>query len=102
MNALESRKRLLVAESELNRAELSGDLTAVTAGARTVVERARSLGAVASTVAVLAAGLAAYRRARRAAGGAKPTRWRSLVNGAGLVSTLWLALRPSGRDSRSR
>lgn len=102
MNALATRKRLLIAESELNRTRLAEELVAVTTGARTVAERARSLGALASTAAVLVAGLAAFQRNRRAPGGGKPTRWRRLVGAAGLVSTLWLALRSQAPGSKAK
>jgi hypothetical protein len=40
MNPLESRKQLLIAESELNRAQLVVDLAALTDGVRTLADRA--------------------------------------------------------------
>ena len=47
VNPLESQKRLLVAESELNRTQLAGDLAALTAGLRTLTDRAKSFGSIA-------------------------------------------------------
>ena len=51
INPLESRKRLLIAESELNRAQLVGDVAALTAEIHTLAERAKSFGSVASSAA---------------------------------------------------
>ena len=53
MNSLESRKQLLIAESELNRAQLVGDLAALTDGVRTLADRAKSFGSIVSSTAVL-------------------------------------------------
>ena len=47
MNPLESRKQLLIAESELNRAQMAGDMAALTAGVRTFTDRAKSFGSIA-------------------------------------------------------
>jgi hypothetical protein len=53
MNPLESRKQLLIAESELNRTHLVGDGTALTADLRTLTARAKSLGTILLIVLVL-------------------------------------------------
>jgi hypothetical protein len=100
MNALESRKQLLIAESELNRAELAGDMAALKAGVRKFTDRAKSFDSIASSAAVLVAGLAAFRRAKPANGAKKSSWLQTILNGAGLISNLWLAFRPhgSGRD----
>ena len=49
---------------------------------------------------MLAAGLAAFRRA----GGAtvKPSWWRTILKGAGMVSTLWLAFRSRSPDFQDK
>lgn len=93
MNSLESRKRLLVAESDLNRAEFVGDLATLVADARALTDRAKSYGSFASAAAMLVAGLAAFRRGQPATGAVKPSWTQSLLKGAGLVSTFWLAFR---------
>jgi hypothetical protein len=97
INPLQSRKQLLLAESELNRAQLAGDMAVLTAAIRTFTDRAKSFGSIASSAAVLVAGLAAYKRGKTAADGAKPSWLRTILKGAGLISTLWLAFRPQGR-----
>lgn len=102
MNPLESRKKLLIAESELNRAQLVGDLTALTAGVRTLTNRAKSFGSIASSAAVLVAGLTAFRRGKCVNTDAKPSWLQTILKGAGLISTLWLAFRSQGREQTDK
>lgn len=101
MNRLESRKRLLVAESELNRAQLVGDMAALTAGVRTLTDRAKSFGSIASAAAVLVAGLAAFRRGKYVEADAKPSRLQTILKAAGIASTLWLAFRTKSCDQEN-
>lgn len=101
INPLESRKQLLIAESELNRAQLVGDMAALMAGVRTLTDRAKSFGSIASSAAVLVAGLAAFRRGKPVDASARPSRLQTILKGAGLISTLWLAFRsPRGITSQ--
>lgn len=102
MSPLESRRQLLLAESDLNRVQLAEDLAALKAGVRTLTQRAQSLTALASTAAVLVTGLAACRRGEPGSNGAKPSWWRTLLKGAGLVSTLWLASRSQGHKRETK
>jgi len=98
MNPLESRKQLLISESELNRAQLVGDWAAVTEGVHSLTDRAKSLGSMASAAALLLSGLATFRRAKSASTAAKPSRFQSILKSVGMVSTLWLAFRSCRRD----
>jgi uncharacterized membrane-anchored protein len=98
MTALETRKRLLIAESELNRALLVGDMAVLRAGVAALTERAKSFGSIASSAAALIAGLAAFRRGKPADGGAKFSWLRTILKGASLISTLWLAIRSLRRE----
>lgn len=93
MTSLELRKQLLVAESELNRAQLSRDVAKIALGVHTLAERARSFASIASAGAVLLTGMAAYQRERRSRTGAMPSTLKRVLEGAGLVSALWLAYR---------
>ena len=102
MNSLESRKRILIAESELNRAQLFEEMTALTAGVRTLTNRAKSFGSIASIAAVLVAGLAAIRRSKFSRPGEKPAWWQTILKSAGMVSTLWLAFRAKGHDQQDK
>ena len=101
MNPLESRKQLLIAESEINRAQLVGDMVAVAAGVRTLTNRAKSFGSIASTAAVLVAGLAAFQRGKPAPAAEKTSWLQTILKGADLVSTLWAAFRSRGQDNES-
>jgi hypothetical protein len=98
MNPLELRKELLIAESELNRAQLAGDMAALTAEVRTLTDRAKSFGSIASSAAVLVAALAAFKRGKSVDADAKPSWLKTILKGAGLISTLWLAFRSKRRD----
>jgi len=98
VNPLESRKLLLIAESELNRAQLVQEWGAMTAGVRTFTARVKTCGSIASSVAVLVAGLAAFRRGKCVDADAKPSWLQTILKGAGLVATLWFAFRAKDRD----
>ena len=105
LNPLESRKQLLIAESELNRAQMAGDMAALTAGVRTLTDRAKSFGSIASSAAVLIAGLAAFRRGKSGSTDVKPSWLQTILKGAGMVSTLWLAFRTfhtKGHDQENK
>ncbi len=95
LSPLASRKRLLLAESELNRAQLVGDMADMDAGLRKVGDRTRSFQAVASSAAVLLAAFAASQRGASADTASSHPWLRKLLKGAGLVSTVWLAFRTS-------
>ena len=102
MSRLASRKQLLIAESELNRELLTEELAVLTAGVCTLTDRAKSIGTMASSAAVLVAGLAAFRHSKSAPAGAPPTWLRKILRGAGMVSTIWLAFRSRGRDQKDK
>ena len=72
------------------------------ADVRTITDRARSFGVIASSAAGLVAGLAAFGRAKPVDAGAKPSWLQSILKGAGLVSTLWLAFRSCGHDRENK
>ena len=88
----------MVAESELNRAQLVGDMAALTAGVRTLTDRAKSFDSIASSAAVLVAGLAAFQCGKRVDADAKPSWLQTILKGAGMICSLWLAFRSQGRD----
>ena len=100
LNPLELRKQLLIAESELNRAQLVQEWRAMGDGVRSIADRARTVSSIASTVASLIAGLASFRRKKSAPAGEKTSWLQTILKGAGLISTVWQAfrLRGGGRD----
>jgi hypothetical protein len=98
MSPLETRKQLLIVESELNRVQLAGDVAALRADLHALGKRAKSFGAIASTAAMAVSVLAAFRRTKPALAGGKRSWLDVILKGAGLVSTLWMALHSPGRD----
>jgi hypothetical protein len=102
MNALQSRKQLLVAESEINRAQLVGDLAAVKAGVCSIRHRAKSFGSIAVSATALVAVLACLRKGKPAEAGAKPGLLQTILKGAGLVSTLWAVFRPGDHSQKEK
>ena len=100
LTPLELRKQLLIAESELNRAQLAGDVAALSASVRALTGRATFFASVASSAAVLVAGLAAFQRRKSAEAAAKSSWWQTMVKGAGVISTFWLAFRSQAHGKR--
>lgn len=98
VNPLASRKQLLVAESDLNRARMMDDVTALAAEVRGLGDRAKSYGSIALSAAVLVSGLAAFRRRKPGDTDAKSSWLQTVLKGAGLISNLWLAFRLKGRN----
>ena len=98
LTPLESRKRLLIAESELNRAELSEEWQTMTHGAGSLARRAKTVGGWTSAAALLVVGVAGLRRGPRVAG-VKSGRFAGILKGVRLASAIWLAFR--ARDERS-
>jgi hypothetical protein len=97
VNPLETRKQLLIVASELNRAQLAGEIAALTAGIRALRDRAGSIGSLVSSTAMLLADLAALKRGRSAEPVAKPSWAQAIFKGAGLISSLWREFRPPAR-----
>jgi hypothetical protein len=93
MNPLQQQKELLIAESELNRAQLREDWCAITHGVRHLGAGLQSVSSLASVAALLVTALASFRRARAEATGAK-TSWIDVaLKGAKLASSVWMAFR---------
>jgi hypothetical protein len=103
MNPLESRKQLLIAESELNRSQLVVNLVALGTNVRTLADRAKSFGAIASSVITLVTVVTAFRPGDKAGKvGTKPGWLSTILKGASLISTLWLTLRPPSGDPKDK
>jgi hypothetical protein len=98
LNPLESRKQLLIAESEINRAQLSEEWRTMAHGAGSLAHRAKTIGSWASATALLVVGVAGLRRGPRAAG-VKSGRFPRILNGVRLASAIWLAFRARGERS---
>ena len=98
MNPLASRKKLLIAESELNRAQLVQELQTISDEVRSLANQARAVGSLASAAASLIAGLASFRRKKPAPAAEKPSWLQTILKGAQLAGSLWSEFRPSCRD----
>ncbi|MGD1087934.1 MAG: hypothetical protein ABR955_04315 [Verrucomicrobiota bacterium] len=97
MNPLESRKQLLIAESELNRTQMVRDMAALTSGVHTLTDRAKSFGSIASSAAVLVATVAAFQRGKPVDAYTKPSWLQAVMKGAKLAGSIWLAFRARPR-----
>jgi hypothetical protein len=96
VSPLKSRKQLLIAESELNRAQLSEEWQKIAHGVRDLAHRAKTIAAWVSSAALLVAGATALRRGPPPAGTAKSSWFQKILNGARVASTIWFAFRPRG------
>ena len=94
MNPLVSRKKLLVAESELNRAQLVQAWHTMTDEGRALANQARTVRSLVSTAASLWKGLVSLRWKKSAPAGEKPLWWQTILKGAGLASSLWSEFHP--------
>jgi hypothetical protein len=90
MSPLATRKRLLLAESDINRVRLADDLLVVSRSVGAFTDRAGSYGRIASSVVGLVAGLAAATAPKTEV---KQGWLQTAISGAGLLSSLWGAFR---------
>jgi hypothetical protein len=99
MNPLASRKRLLIAESELNRAQLVQELQTISAKAHSLANQARTISSLASAAATLIAGLASFRRKKESAPVMEKPSWlQAILKGAQLAASFWPKFRPQDCD----
>jgi HPt (histidine-containing phosphotransfer) domain-containing protein len=93
MNPLVSRKKLLIAESELNRAQLARDWQNLTDDVHALAGQANTLCSLASAATTLLSGWLASRR-EAAAPDAEKTSWlQKILKGAQLAGSLWSEFR---------
>jgi hypothetical protein len=92
MNPLASRKQILIAESELNRAHLVQDWQTLADEAHALADEARTIRSMASAAASLVAGLAALRR-NKSVPAEKSAWWQTLLKGGQTISSLWSEFR---------
>ena len=93
LSPLKVRKQLLIAESELNRAQLSEEWQTMAHGVRDLAHRVKTIAAWASSAALLVAGVTALRRGPPAPGTTKSSWFQQILNGARLASTIWFEFR---------
>ena len=93
LSPLESRKQLLLAESEINRVQLLREWETMTDGVHAVAGQVKAIGSLISAAASLVSILLSFRRARSASTKTKPSWLRKILKGAQLAGSIWLALR---------
>lgn len=98
LSPLELRKRLLIAESEINRVQLQQEWETMADGVRGLADRAKTISAYASVAAALMAGIAAARRGKSPAGDEKHSWIRTILKGLRLAGSIWLAFRARPHD----
>lgn len=98
MNPLELRKKILIAESELNRAQLVQEWHTMVAEVQGLAAEVRTVRSFASATATLVAGVASFWRKKKPSTDAKPSLLKTILKGAAQISTLWSAFRSPARD----
>jgi len=93
MNSLASRKQLLIAESELNRAQLVQEWQTLAGEVQALTSQAKTVSSLVSSATSLIAGLIAIGRKMSAPPVEKTSWWQTLLKGAGFVGTIWSEFR---------
>jgi hypothetical protein len=89
MSPLESRKQLLIAESELNRAQLIQEWRTMKDEVHSLASQARTISSFASAAATLVAGIVSFRQKKSVPAPEKPSWWRTILKSAQLAGSLW-------------
>jgi hypothetical protein len=97
MSPLALRKQLLLAESELNRAQLLQEWQTMSQVVRSVTSRAKSLSSLALTAGTLMAGLTYFWRIKSAPPDRRPPWWQLLLKGVRLGASLWSEFGPGSK-----
>lgn len=97
LNPLALRKELLIAESEINRAQLVEDWQAIADGTHNLADRLKTVSSVASVAAVLVAGVSTFRRDKAKSTDAKTSWFQTVLKGAQVAGSIWLAFRSRPR-----
>lgn len=100
LSPLESRKQLLIAESELNRAQLLRECQAMTDEVHGLTARARSIASLASSAASLVTGLFTFRRGRSAPASVRSPGIDTLLRSVRLAASVGLAFRARGHGKQ--
>jgi hypothetical protein len=99
VSLLKLRKELLIAESELNRAQLINEWTAASEWHRSLAAGAKTAGSIASAAAWIVTAVRAFRRKREPKEGVDSSWVQPLVRGAGVISSLWKTFRSDSQKA---
>jgi hypothetical protein len=94
MSPLESRKKLLIAESELNRAQLTQEWRTMADSVHSITGQARSISSLAVAGATFIGDLVAFRRKKAASPRPRNPWWVTVLTVAQVAGSLWLESRP--------
>jgi hypothetical protein len=97
LSPTELRKRLLVAESEINRAQMLTEWRGVADDLRHVSQRIGSISSMGSVAAELISRVFSSRRTKAEPPDAKPSWLQTALKAAQLASDVWLAFRKQQR-----
>jgi hypothetical protein len=99
LGALYAQKQLLLAESELNRAQLEHDIVTLKGNVHELIHGAKSFTMIGSAVGAAVAGIRAFtqHKAEASVPREKPSALRTILKGASLVSSLWMASREQAK-----
>lgn len=101
LSPLESRKQLLIAESEINRASLHRDWHALTNELGHLADQAKSFNTLTASVMSLVSGLAAFTSGKPAPEVEKTSWLQKVFKGAKLATTIWQLFRPIDANSKT-
>lgn len=102
LNSLASRKQLLIAESELNRAQLVQEWQTMSSEVQALTRQAKTISSLVSSAASLIFGLMALGRKKSAPAAEKPSWWQNILKGAQWVTTIGQAFCPPPRDAKDK
>jgi hypothetical protein len=93
MSPLASRKKLLIAESELNRAQLGQEWRAMADNAHALAYRAGTIRSLAAMALTLASSLVSLRQKNDAPAAGKASWLQTILKGAQLAGAFWSEFR---------
>jgi len=99
LNPRAAQKELLIAESELNRAQLVWDGQALAHEVRALTHQAQTIASLASAAATLVAGFVSLRRKKSVAVAGRYSWLQALLQGSQTARSLWSKFRPASCDS---
>jgi hypothetical protein len=91
LNRSDEYKRMLIAESELNRRLLAQECKAAAAGVGNLARDVKKIGALASSLAILVAGFSTIQKKPRPEPARRLSLFYTLLKGARLGTSLWAA-----------
>lgn len=98
LKSLASHKQLLIAESELNRAQLAAEYRNFSEETCRLVSQASAISSLTSAAVTIVTALTPFGR-KAASSGTEHFPWfKSLLKSAGLCTVIWRAFRPRSRS----